>query len=83
MRESRVRLGPRLPGPSPYPGPNDRPPRAWSKVVFTTVELGMPATAVRHPEAGRAKTGKTAIRESRNYSRGLFTLLPDDRFDLM
>lgn len=83
MRESRVRLGPRLPGPSPYPGSNDRSARAWRTLVSTTVEPGMPAAAVRAPEAGRAKTGKAATRDSGNFSRGFFTLLSDDRFDLM
>lgn len=35
------------------------------------------------PEADQAKTGKTAIRDGEDFSRGFFTLLSDDRIDLM
>lgn len=83
MRESRGRLGPGSTGHSPYPGQCDRSPRAWRPVFVTEGEWGMPAAALREADSGWSKTGETAARHIGNFSRGFFTLLSDNRIDLM
>lgn len=43
----------------------------------------MPDASLRDPEEDLAKTGKTSARGGDDFLRGFFTLLSDNRFNLM